>query len=413
MSAPALCCLLIDVDGFLPQEARATDGWGERTRERIRGIIDDCVGHDAAYYDADHDVRDDLRHGVGDGGTRVEHLPPDEWLLVLRAPTADGLRRRAERMAAGIHRAVRESCDVTVTVGVGQVVTGPQAAAEAVSSARQAHRAKLAAGPDRVISLLPAAGERPPHAPRGIHRELAHAIGRGHAERAGRLLWDWFARATEAAAGDDELVRRWMLGQVLATVAALDGRLGGSTGSDWMAVCESVPYPVLAELADLHEPSTVATWTDRVVESLVAQQRATSPRTTTLELVRRHVDEHFTDPRMRLEDVAAEIGVSPFHVSHLFRSGLGTTYRDYVTQRRVRLAQRLLEQTRLGMAQVASASGFTSPVQLRRVLVRETGATPSAIRQAARERRVPQAGSPWFEPLDQQPEALPRASAAG
>jgi transcriptional regulator GlxA family with amidase domain len=181
------------------------------------------------------------------------------------------------------------------------------------------------------------------------------------------------------------LVRRWLLGQVLSATAVLGGRLGVGTAADWMAVCAAVPYRELAELADLHEPVAVAAWSERVVDALAARHRRTPTRTSTLELVRRYVDRHFTDPRMRLRSVATSVGVSPFHISHLFRSELDTTFRDYVTQRRVRHAQRLLEQTRLDMTQVARASGFGTPVQLRRVLLRETGATPSAVRQSARE----------------------------
>ncbi|NEE02308.1 helix-turn-helix transcriptional regulator [Phytoactinopolyspora halotolerans] len=378
---PAVCCLLVDVDAFLSRAADAPDGWAERTRRSLDRMI---AGH---------------ARGLGDA--RVEHLPPDEWLLTLSSPAADDLERRAREVAAGIHRAARHTADVTVTVAIGApvAVTGADADAVAVatSSARQAHRAKLALGPDRVIpASAPSpgdvtaghpsrSGQSPPdaRAPHDAHREVARAIGRGESDRARRLLCDWFAAATAQASGDDELVRRWLLGQVLATTATLDGRLGVGTAADWMAVCEAVPYAALTELADLHEPGAVVAWVERVVDALALRHRRGLTRSPTLELIRRHVDEHFTDPDLRLKRVAATVGVSPFHVSHLFRSELGTTFRDYVTQRRVRRAQRLLEETRLGMAQVARASGFGTPVQLRRVLVRETGATPSETRRSA------------------------------
>ncbi|WP_165368188.1 helix-turn-helix domain-containing protein [Phytoactinopolyspora endophytica] len=379
VGSPAVCCLLVDVDAFLPRAAEAADGWSDRTRHRLRRIIDEQVRHETE--------------------ASVQPLPPDEWLLTLSSPTADDVQRRARRIAAGIHHTVRAGGELTVTVAVGRTTTGPDAVPEAVSSARQAHRSKLALGPDRVIPApvldggsvdLHASHSFPTgpdvSAPHDVHRELARAISKGESDRARRLLCDWFGTATTCADGDDELVRRWLLGQVLATTAVLDGRLGAGTASDWMAVCEAVPYPALAELADLHEQTTVADWAGRVIDALVTRHRRTSTRTSTLDLVRRHVDQHFTDPDMRLKSVAAIVAVSPFHISHLFRSELGTTFRDYVTQRRVRRAQRLLEETRLGMEQVAQASGFGTPIQLRRVLVRETGATPSAIRQSARER---------------------------
>lgn len=360
----AACCLMVDVDEFLPR-AHAVDGWADRTRRALRCIIDDALQQET--------------------GASVQPAYPDEWLLILRSATAHELRRRAERVAAGVLREVRAGGDVTVTVAIGQVSIGPNAVADAVSSARRAHRAKLTLGPDRVITAGTAGGERDVTAPHDIHRELARAIIRGETDRASRLLRDWFGTVIDQAGDDDELVRRWLLGQVLSATAVLGGRLGVGTAADWMAVCAAVPYRELAELADLHEPVAVAAWSERVVDALAARHRRTPTRTSTLELVRRYVDRHFTDPRMRLRSVATSVGVSPFHISHLFRSELDTTFRDYVTQRRVRHAQRLLEQTRLDMTQVARASGFGTPVQLRRVLLRETGATPSAVRQSARE----------------------------
>jgi AraC-like DNA-binding protein len=350
-----VCCLIVDVDGFLPRAG--SPGWADRTRRTLQRVIDDQVsGVDAS----------------------VEPAFPDEWVLLLRAPAAAELTRRAEDIAAGIHDAARSGGDVTVTVAVG-LVSG--SVPDAVSSARRAHRAKLTLGPDRVITD-PATGERTPSPPRDIHRELARAIGDGTPDRASRLLWHWFG--TARAAGDDETVRRWLLGQILSATALLNGRLG--TAADWVAVCEAVPYAALTELADLHEPAVVAGWIERVVAELAGRHRHAPA--TTLDLVRRYVDEHFTDAAMSLKRVATTVGVSPFHICHLFRSELDTTFRDYVTQRRVRHAQRLLERTQLGMAEVARDSGFGTPVQLRRVLVRETGATPSAIRQSARERTV-------------------------
>jgi AraC-like DNA-binding protein len=347
-----VCCLIVDVDGFL---ARASGhGWADRTRRTLDQVIDGQVrGTDAT----------------------VEPAFPDEWLLLLRAPAAPELTSRAEDIAAGIHRGARAGGDFTVTVAVGRVSdTTP----DAIASARRAHRAKLTLGPDRVITPP---DRRNVDVPRDIHRELARAIGRGEPDRASRLLWHWFG--TARAAGDDETVRRWLLGQVLSATALLQGRLG--TAADWMAVCEAVPYAALTELADLHEPAAVAAWIERVVDELAGRRRAPA---TTLDLVRRHVDGHFTDARLSLRTVAVTVGVSPFHISHLFRAELDTTFRDYVNQRRVRHAQELLERTHLGMAEVARKSGFGTPVQLRRVLVRETGATPSAIRQSARERTL-------------------------
>jgi AraC-like DNA-binding protein len=354
------CCLIVDIDGFVTRAATASAEWPTKTRNFVSDVINAGL---SGYQHAD-----------------VAVTPPDEWLVTLHAPYAKDLRRQADQIANDIWRDIRASGEVTVTVAVGAVIAGADASRHAMSAARRTHRAKLTYGPDQVLRLNTADTHRTEPLP-DIHRQIAYSITRGDLDQARARMWDAFTAATTRCRAD-ETVRRWLLGQAMSATAVLNGRLGTGTAADWLAVCADVPYDALAGLTDLHEPADVMGWIDRLVTALADGR---PPVSTTLDLVRQHIDEHVTDPQLSLNNVATAVGVSPFHISHLFRSRLDTTFRDYVTQRRVRHARRLLTQTHLGMTDIAQASGFSSPIQLRRVLVRETGITPTAIRRTTRQ----------------------------
>jgi transcriptional regulator GlxA family with amidase domain len=76
-------------------------------------------------------------------------------------------------------------------------------------------------------------------------------------------------------------------------------------------------------------------------------------------------------------------GVSPRHLSRLFREHTRMSLVDYCNRLRVALAHELLSNTRLGMEHVAERSGFGSSRQLRRVWRRLYKSAPRTARIAS------------------------------
>ncbi|MFE0583523.1 GlxA family transcriptional regulator [Streptomyces sp. NPDC058874] len=87
------------------------------------------------------------------------------------------------------------------------------------------------------------------------------------------------------------------------------------------------------------------------------------------------------DAPLSVADLAAEASVSTTTLHRRFRTQLGTTPRAWLTAQRVTLARRLLEHGVTHVDAVARRSGLGTPANLRTVLRRETGLTPSAYRQ--------------------------------
>ncbi|MDA2803834.1 AraC family transcriptional regulator [Nocardiopsis suaedae] len=85
-----------------------------------------------------------------------------------------------------------------------------------------------------------------------------------------------------------------------------------------------------------------------------------------------------------VERIADTLGVTPGHLGEAVKRATGRTPGALLRQARLLEAKRLLACTRLTVAAVARASGFTDPAYFCRFFRRETGTTPGAFRTAAR-----------------------------
>lgn len=86
------------------------------------------------------------------------------------------------------------------------------------------------------------------------------------------------------------------------------------------------------------------------------------------------------DADLKLADLAAIAGLSPFHFSHQFKQAMGVAPYQYVLQQRVERAKQLLKQTNHSIVEIALLCGFNSHSHLSKQFRQATGTTPSAYR---------------------------------
>ena len=85
-----------------------------------------------------------------------------------------------------------------------------------------------------------------------------------------------------------------------------------------------------------------------------------------------------------VEDLAIRAHMAPRTFARRFRAETGTTPHDWITEQRVLLARRLLEDTDLGVDAVATRSGFGDAATLRHHFTKRVGATPHTYRNTFR-----------------------------
>jgi AraC-like DNA-binding protein len=90
------------------------------------------------------------------------------------------------------------------------------------------------------------------------------------------------------------------------------------------------------------------------------------------------------DPRRSLPDLARLLAVSPHHLSRVFRAAAGHTISRHRIALRARSALERLADGERDLARLSADLGFADQGHMCRVLRRETGSTPSALRAALR-----------------------------
>ncbi len=83
---------------------------------------------------------------------------------------------------------------------------------------------------------------------------------------------------------------------------------------------------------------------------------------------------------LRLEDIARELNLSPFHFAREFRNSTRQTPYQYLLDQRMERAKMLLKIGRDSIQEIASDCGFSSPVNFTRTFRQRVGMPPGAWR---------------------------------
>jgi len=86
--------------------------------------------------------------------------------------------------------------------------------------------------------------------------------------------------------------------------------------------------------------------------------------------------------RVALRVVARAVRMSYYHFSRAFKQSMGMTATNYIAERRIERAKKMLEETELPISEIALRSGFSSQSHFTTAFRRLAGATPKAFRAA-------------------------------
>ena len=93
-----------------------------------------------------------------------------------------------------------------------------------------------------------------------------------------------------------------------------------------------------------------------------------------------YIENHFTEKISRT-DVAAHVALNENYLSRLFHAETGLSISDYILQKRMTLAKKLLVQTQKSISDIGVEIGYDATAYFIRVFKREVGKTPKEYRK--------------------------------
>ena len=94
--------------------------------------------------------------------------------------------------------------------------------------------------------------------------------------------------------------------------------------------------------------------------------------------------DNLSDDDLSLEKVAAQVSVSPRHLSRLFASGVDESYTAYVRKQRIRRAAESPRYTERSIKEIAETTGFGSVHYFTRTFSSIMKVPPARFREDAR-----------------------------
>ena len=93
-----------------------------------------------------------------------------------------------------------------------------------------------------------------------------------------------------------------------------------------------------------------------------------------------YIGQHYTNPELSLNDVAGQVNLSASHFSVVFSQETCQTFKEYLTELRIKRAKELLRTTALRSADIAYQVGYNDPHYFSSTFKKNTGLSPIEFR---------------------------------
>ena len=174
-----------------------------------------------------------------------------------------------------------------------------------------------------------------------------------------------------------------IIGISLCARAAIDGGISPEEGyrlsGYYIQKCDSS-----------QDPAHLLHYRNRAIEELTVRvkQKLEKPRTSShVERAKDYVRKHYRE-KIYLDDIADSIGISPTHLSKLFKKETGQCLQDYINEERVFRAANLLMYSELSLMEIADYVHFPSQSYFGKIFKQFKGVSPRIFRDQYRAREI-------------------------
>lgn len=194
----------------------------------------------------------------------------------------------------------------------------------------------------------------------------------GAKEMLNHILSSIFLRSN----GDIELIKARVLELVIVVSRAA---VEGGASLDKLL---GLNYGFISELAVKKDFDDICLWIVKVLDTFMdtVYESRNIKNSKLLSDAMNYIRANYRE-NLSLENVAQQVFISPFYLSHLFKEELGITFVEYLTRIRMEEAKRLLKEPRLSIVAIASEVGYEDASYFSKVFKKNLSISPNQYRK--------------------------------
>lgn len=300
-----------------------------------------------------------------------------DYLLIVNVAAEDGQGVQEEllRLCKGIQQTVRDFMNLSLSIGIGSVVSSFCELRASYRTADQAVRRRFFEGTGRILSLENGGpgGEaaEAPELPGDFILAFLNILEEGNEAKALSFLERARIRLT-AGRASERAVREAYIRLAEAACAHLPFRSRSKTA----------PAPVSPFEAMLHEETLEGI--HRILTDFTKQIFITGedPEEQLSHADRAaHIIQRYYAEDLSLQSVASQINVNPSYLSRVFKQEKGENFISYLTRVRIERAKAFLESRKYKVYEVADKVGYHNYTYFSKIFKKVTGVTPEEFRR--------------------------------
>jgi two-component system, response regulator YesN len=176
-------------------------------------------------------------------------------------------------------------------------------------------------------------------------------------------------------------VKNYLFMDILLAAAKFVSELGGE-----LELVIPALHSIEADFMNISNIGQLREQLRQILASVLAYRdhQNTSQYWQVIQLAREYIDHHFTDPNLSLNRVAAHVNLSPSYFSVVYSQETGQTFKEYLTEIRIKTAKELLRMTNLGSTEISYRVGYSDPHYFSHVFGKHSGVSPKEFRKMAK-----------------------------
>jgi two-component system response regulator YesN len=238
---------------------------------------------------------------------------------------------------------------------------------------------------EALVGLQNSSGANKPEPSLAVKKEELLNINKGAVENYLRCgtkdgfeqFFDGFVRSLGDSALNSYLVKNYIVTDMIIATANLVREWGGDVFRDFPELDEiEITLTGINSIENLKELSRKI-----LLGALEFRDtRALHQHARLIEQAKNHIDQHFMEPDLSLNEVATFVNLSPSHFSTVFAQETSQTFKDYLTSVRIQKARELLRTTALRSSDISYQVGYNDPHYFSFVFKKNLGVSPSEFR---------------------------------